>query len=271
MGQLPSPKEVQAQAKSQYLIGVNPDSRRTFQTTAPYVRPPPVLFEHMNLLVKWGSAVKISEALVLFAINRYLKGRVPVPEGKSLEQVWDTMELGDRTIFCHHLRTAINHLHQLEQDPLVKFVGQHAPWNIVRAPLYDRALHIKYMTEAGPFATVHDFHNWFTFLHRRPMPDPYSVPVEPFRHELPDNCDIKFTHGDLHPSNIIVTPDRPYHILAVVDWEQSGWLPAYWEARKAQYTADRSEEWSTRYLPMILNQYSKTWDPWDYYTTAMGC
>lgn len=143
--------------------------------------------------------------------------------------------------------------------------------NIARGPLYDRALHVSFMQEAGPFTTVKDFHNWFTFLLRRPMADPHSVSVEPFRHELPDSCAIKFTHGDLHRSNIIVTPHRPYRTLAIVDWEQSGWLPAYWEARKAQYTAQRREEWSTRYLPIILDQYTATWDPWDYYTTAMGC
>lgn len=103
------------------------------------------------------------------------------------------------------------------------------------------------------------------------MSDPYSVPVEPFRHELPDDSTISFTHGDLHWSNIIVTPGRPYHILAIVDWEQSAWLPAYWEARKAQYTTDSCEEWSILYLPMILDQYTSAWNPWDYYIMAMGC
>lgn len=127
------------------------------------------------------------------------------------------------------------------------------------------------MSEAGPFATVQEFHDWFTFLYRKPMPDPYSFPLEPFRYDLPDDCAIKFTHGDLHRSNIIVTPGRPYRTLAIIDWEQSGWLPAYWEVRKAQYTADRLEEWSTKYLPIILDQYTTTWEPWDYYTISMGC
>jgi thiamine kinase-like enzyme len=103
------------------------------------------------------------------------------------------------------------------------------------------------------------------------MPDPHSVPIEPFRHELSDDSSIKFTHGDLRRSNIIITPSKPYHLLAVVDWEQSGWLPEYWEARKAQYTAFHREEWSTKYLPMFLDQYPNTADPWDWYTSSMGC
>lgn len=100
------------------------------------------------------------------------------------------------------------------------------------------------------------------------MADPHSIPIEPFRHELSDDSAIKFTHSDLHRSNIIVTPSKPRRILAVVDWEQSGWLPEYWEVRKAQYTVD-SEEWSTKYLPMILDQYTRTADPWDWYTSSV--
>lgn len=103
------------------------------------------------------------------------------------------------------------------------------------------------------------------------MTDPYSVPIEPFRHELPDDSAIVFTHNDFYQSNIIVTATRPYRLLAIVDWEQSGWLPAYWEARKALWSVGREEEWSTKYLPMILELYSSTWEPWDYYTLAMGC
>ncbi|KAG2004086.1 hypothetical protein GB937_009103 [Aspergillus fischeri] len=177
----------------------------------------------------------------------------------------------DKAGICRELRTIFQHLRQVEQDPEDLFVAANILGNITKGPLYDRAFHVNYMHEAGPFATVRDFYDWFTFLHRRPMPDPYSVPVEPFRHDLPDNCAIKFTHGDLHRSNIIVTPTRPYRILAVVDWEQSGWLPEYWESRKAQYTADRADEWSLTYLPMIMEQFPSTWDPWDYYTSAMGC
>ncbi|PGH15523.1 hypothetical protein AJ80_05540 [Polytolypa hystricis UAMH7299] len=91
----------------------------------------------------------------------------------------------------------------------------------------------------------------------------------------PDDCvsicnELRTIHGDLHRSNIIATGSKPYRILAIVDWEQSGWLPAYWEARKAQFTADTNEKWSKEYLPMILDPYTSTWDPWGYYIMAMG-
>lgn len=103
------------------------------------------------------------------------------------------------------------------------------------------------------------------------MPDPYSVPIEPFRYELPDGCAIDFTHGDLHRSNIIISAQEPYRVLAIVDWEQAGWLPEYWEARKALYTVYRSEEWAMTYLPLTMELYGDTWDAWDWYTTSVGC
>lgn len=65
------------------------------------------------------------------------------------------------------------------------------------------------------------------------MPDLYSVLIEPFRQDLPNDSAINFTHSDLHRSNILTTRSEPYHVIAIVDWEQTGWLPVYWEARKA--------------------------------------
>ncbi|KAF4224821.1 hypothetical protein CNMCM6457_008882 [Aspergillus fumigatiaffinis] len=278
--ELPLPQDVQAQ----HLAGVNPDGE-THPTAFPDPRPPPVVFEDMDLLVKWGKKVKISEALTLFALCRLLNGCVPVPEvygwrtdgdikyiymeyirGQTLEEAWGKLESNDKVSICRGLRIICDNLRRLEQDPSDPFVG-----NIARAPHYDRALDSDYIPAEGPFTTVREFHDWFTFLYRRQMPDPYSVPIEPHRYELPDDCAIKFTHGDLHRSNIIITSHRPYRTLAIVDWEQSGWLPAYWEARKAQYSVSSDEEWSSRYLPMILDQYDATWEAWDYYTMSLGC
>ncbi|KAF7125574.1 hypothetical protein CNMCM5793_001791 [Aspergillus hiratsukae] len=242
--ELPSPKDVQAQAESQHLAGVNPDPRRVYRDDASYLKPPPVVYG-------WRT-----DGDVKYIYMEYIRGQ-------TLEQAWDELEPEDRDMICRELRTICDNLRRLEQDPSDPFVG-----NIARGPLYDRALGLDYIPDAGPFTTVQEFHDWFTFLPRRPMPDPYSVPIEPYRYELPD--DIKFTHGDLHRSNIIISSSPPYGTLAVIDWEQSGWFPAYWEARKAQFTALWGEEWWTRYLPTVLDQYAAIEDSWWYYIAAIG-
>ena len=122
----------------------------------------------------------------------------------------------------------------------------------------------------GPFSSVRDFHNWFSFLYRRPFPHQASIPLEPFRQYLPDDAPIKFTHGDLHRSNIIMSCSKPLRIVAVVDWEQSGWLPGYWEDCKARFTAEWQGEWASKYLPMILPHDEKICEAWDWYRSSMG-
>ncbi|KAH1845173.1 hypothetical protein KXX54_009628 [Aspergillus fumigatus] len=283
--ELPSPKDVQAQAEAQRLAGFNPNPRRDYQSAVPsFVKPQPAVFADMGLLVNWGRTERISEAQTIFALRRVLYDLVPVPElygwrtggdlkyiymeyirGKTLEQAWDDLEPDDKVSISRELRTIWANLRRFEQDPSYPFVG-----NIARASFDDGALGLDCISAEGPFTTVKEFHDWFTFLCRRWLPDPYSVRIEPYRYELPDDCAIKFTHGDLHRSNIVIRSCRPYRILAIFDWEQSGWFPAYWEARKAQYTAWMTEEWTTTYLPMILDMYTDTVEPWGYYTMSIG-
>lgn len=87
----------------------------------------------------------------------------------------------DKAGISRELRTIFQRLRQVEQDPEDLFVGANilgTLWisdcrqltflfvgNITKGPLYDRAFHVNYMYEAGPFATVRDFHDWFIFLH----------------------------------------------------------------------------------------------------------
>lgn len=43
-------------------------------------KPKPVIFEDMNLLVKFGPDITVTEAQNLWMIKRAFRGRVPVPE-----------------------------------------------------------------------------------------------------------------------------------------------------------------------------------------------
>lgn len=44
---------------------------------------------------------------------------------------------------------------------------------------------------------------------------------------LPRSSASVFTHGDLAPRNIMV--DAAGQITAILDWENAGWYPDYWE------------------------------------------
>jgi thiamine kinase-like enzyme len=101
------------------------------------------------------------------------------------------------------------------------------------------------------------------------MPDPETV-QEPYRKNLPDDSDIVYTHGDLHRSNIIISSTAP-QVVALVDWEQSAWLPAYWDDCKAHWTAEYLGEWAVKYLPLIVDQHKSVQEAWWYYTNPVGC
>lgn len=65
---------------------------------------------------------------------------------------------------------------------------------------------------------------------------------------LPDTARICLTHGDLHLGNILVVVsqdgDEPkITISGIVDWEQAGWYPEYWEYCKAMIVGPYGDDW----------------------------
>jgi Phosphotransferase enzyme family len=130
--------------------------------------------------------------------------------------------------------------------------------NIGRQPLLD------YIFEgckrpAGPFPSVKDFNDYFIdLLWTGPGLPPIDGYIHPMRPGLPDDLPMFFTHADLTPSNIIVSssPSGQLTIVAIIDWHQSGWYPAYWEACKSISNADPDSEWGQG-LPSVFVPYSE--------------
>ncbi len=73
-----------------------------------------------------------------------------------------------------------------------------------------------------------------------------------------DDTPVVFTHGNLNPQNIVISTGPSPRVVAVLDWSQAGWYPAYWEFCKARRAAARvgdsvSRDWEGTYLPWILD------------------
>ncbi|PVH91944.1 kinase-like protein [Periconia macrospinosa] len=281
--ELPTPEEVRSRARTQYLSGKLWGWKGRRVTDGYNGRPVPAVFEEMNLFVKWGCEVEISEAQVLYVIRNNLGDSVPVPEiygwrvdgdekflymevinGKTMEEQWAELEEDDRLRICSQLRTILENLRRLRQPLNQEFVG-----NIIRKNYREKALFLDSQSGTGPFTSVKSFHDWYIQQYKRMLSDPETVP-EPYRAKLPDSSQITFTHGDLHRSNIILTPSEPRKVAAIIDWEQSVWLPAYWEDCKARWTASYSGEWVVDYLPLIIDHDENIREAWQYYTDPVG-
>lgn len=77
--------------------------------------------------------------------------------------------------------------------------------------------------------------------------------VAEFIRALPSH-DTVLTHSDLTPRNIIVQGGK---VVAILDWELSGFYPAYWEYVKACYRPDWSSVWTKeRVVERIMKQYT---------------
>jgi len=142
--------------------------------------------------------------------------------------------------------------------------------NINHQPLRDNILIGGFSGPAGPFRTVSDFHDWYTTT-IGPRENWGKHSPHPLRSNLPDDVPIVFTHNDLHPSNILLSRGPNPNILAVIDWQQSGWYPAYWEYCKARWSTPIGGEWEEKYLPMFVDRWPDgVYDYWDYFVLARG-
>ncbi|KAJ5238448.1 Aminoglycoside phosphotransferase [Penicillium chermesinum] len=69
------------------------------------------------------------------------------------------------------------------------------------------------------------------------------------KYAFTDNHDIVFTHSDIAPRNILVEGG---HVTAILDWEDAGWYPAYWEYyTRALRQLKPVPDWP-EYLPVIF-------------------
>ncbi|KAF5635703.1 hypothetical protein F25303_8380 [Fusarium sp. NRRL 25303] len=79
----------------------------------------------------------------------------------------------------------------------------------------------------GPFIDEEEFNN---ILRTPALPDLFHS----------TGHDIVFTHSDINMRNILMHNGR---ISGIVDWENSGWFPDYWEYTKAHYVTKLNRRW----------------------------
>ncbi|VUC31919.1 unnamed protein product [Clonostachys rosea] len=80
---------------------------------------------------------------------------------------------------------------------------------------------------AGPFPTEEDFNK---------ILEVDSLPNVSHR----SGHKITFTHGDLNTRNVLVSNGK---LSGIVDWENSGWFPEYWDYTKAHYGTKVRRRW----------------------------
>jgi serine/threonine protein kinase len=87
-------------------------------------------------------------------------------------------------------------------------------------------------SEWGPFDSHEEFNGFLGYKAVLEQPERYSGLQAPLKAIKGRTWRTVFTHGDLGPHNILWDL-KLCKIVAIIDWEMSGWFPEYWEYTRA--------------------------------------
>ncbi|KAI0902920.1 hypothetical protein F4823DRAFT_620566 [Ustulina deusta] len=116
-----------------------------------------------------------------------------------------------------------------------------------RTPAVDERLSFE---EGGPFECEAE---WNDFLLEGLIRSCPPILRSMIYSQLRTDYEIVLTHGDMHPSNIIV---RDGCIVALIDWENAGFYPEYFELIKLL----RGPNWQVGYYYALLDIFPRRYD-----------
>jgi hypothetical protein len=247
-----------------------------------------VRFVHLNLVVKYGRSVKITEGQALWLINNYTDVRAPtlygwfqagdvmflymsLADGVSLQRRWPELSEEEKLDVCDQLRQMLDSMRSLRSPPIETNIGMYySSYNFFLCPFDVRrssnclgalgrtqcndSVFWGYPGLSGPFDSLKAFHDSFTTINLLPGAGEFAAYS---RRGLPDNIPIVFTHGDLHFSNIIISPVGS-KVVGIIDWEFAGFYPEYWEWAKLKWAGLLE----SHYVDKVVEPHMSVWEYW---------
>ncbi|KAK9318377.1 hypothetical protein V1522DRAFT_396820 [Lipomyces starkeyi] len=183
--------------------------------TASFNRPLPVMIPLLGLVVKYGADVTIIEAQTQIVVREKLQGQVPIPkvfgwtkdegqrfiymsliEGEALQERWSDIDNNERQAICEELKHLVKAWRALEQDKHDRYIG-----SLGKQSLNDIFL-ARHLELAEPFQGINAVQQF---------QDTCGI-------EISSDVPIIFTHDDLVPPNILLSPGPNPKVAAVIDW-----------------------------------------------------
>ncbi|KAH9908220.1 protein kinase-like domain-containing protein [Xylariomycetidae sp. FL2044] len=171
--------------------------------------------------------------------------------GKTLLDVWDSLDQARKTSIAQTLRA---YFEQLRQLPHPGYYG-----NIAGGPPHDDIITVGATSPHAAktsFATEDELINYVIRVYSLETGERMAPKVRYYRHVLPTELrgdgDPVFTHNDFQRKNVMVKPDGE---LVVIDWEYASWLPTYWEYASATLASGGwRDDWHD-YVRIALREY----------------
>lgn len=161
--------------------------------------------------------------------------------GVDLARAWDNLPDGKKVLVAEQLRNFMLELRSIPPPPGTIISSLDG------GPVQSSRLH-EWDPTSGPFRD--EQHLNLQLRHLRPLETlPELIQVSQAK-----THPIVFTHNDFFPRNIMI--DEPTgRVLAIIDWESSGWFPSHWEyciSRNWGTWRPEQLEWMEKYVPQIL-------------------
>lgn len=192
-----------------------------------------IVLEPDGTVVKSGAQIRPAEAEALrvassagipapllhgvFTKNGTVEIRVEYVPGQTLDKLWPAMSSEQKRSTATQLGQILEQMRELEPPP--SYIGSCDGTGV-------RDTRVRF-TYHGPVCSDEgQFNDYLASTLFRQTP---SVLRNSFRGQLRTDHRVVFTHGDLAPRNILIEDGK---ISSVVDWEEGGWYPEYWELVK---------------------------------------
>jgi aminoglycoside phosphotransferase (APT) family kinase protein len=135
-------------------------------------------------------------------------------QGETLEKLWPNMSVEEKKDIAQQIRQIVEKMRSI--TPPTDFIGACDGTEI-----RDTRIHFTY--HSPPCRNEKDFNEFLLSALYEPTP---PLLREAFSRRLRTDHRVVFSHCDLAPRNILVEDGK---IQGLVDWEDAGWYPEYWE------------------------------------------
>lgn len=208
----------------------------------------PVYKVDAETVVKTGDSVRLAEAATMKLVRS--KTNIPVPEvwhaytdsatsharivmkfveGDCLVDTWEKCTRKQKEQVIEQLRDMFFQLRELKGS----FIGS-VDGTACEDPLFDDNI-----GAYGPYDNEAAFNEGVITALKNTLSGGWVSTVCDMVGVLKDH-EIVMTHGDFSPRNFLV---RGSKVVAVVDWEMSGYCPEYWEYVKVLFRPAWEEDW----------------------------
>ncbi|KAL8963775.1 MAG: hypothetical protein Q9183_004971 [Haloplaca sp. 2 TL-2023] len=151
-------------------------------------------------------------------------------DGRPLNKVWDNFDDSQKENIVIQLKGFLEELRQIKRTVIGSVDGTNCT---------DQFFDGEDKASFGPYDSEQAFHDGLVRAVEARARTTWTDQVVKFIRAMPIH-EIVFTHNDLAPRNILV---KDGEVVAILDWEFSGFYPSYWEYVKALCWPDWQSGW----------------------------